>query len=395
LSALAPATALVALLASTDVAGAETVKVGVILTYSGPQASTGDQIDKGIKLYMSEHQGDLPPGVQVEIVKRDDGGPNPQAAKALAQELITRDGVQVLAGVVWTPNAVAIAPLATEAKVPFVVMNASAAGLTRLSPYIVRVSFTQWETALPMGTWAAKNNLKHAYTAVSDFAPGHDAEAAFIKGYGDAGGQVVGSVRFPLASPDFVPFLQRVKDAKPDALYIFVPSGAQATAVMKAYADLGLKDAGIALVGPMDIVPDYELPNMGTAPLGLVSSGNYSSAATRPQNQAFVAAWKKAYGESSVPDFMAVGGWDGMAAIYDLVKETKGKFTGDEAMAFLSHWKNPESPRGPIAIDPETRDVVQNIYIRRTQEVNGHLANVEIDTIPDLKDPWKALNPPK
>lgn len=376
-------------------ARAQTVKVGVILTYSGTQASLGDQIDKGFSLYMKEHQKELPAGLKIEVIRRDDTGPNPEVAKRLATELLTRDHVQLLTGVVWTPNAAAIAPLAAQAKTPFVDMNASGASLTRLSPYLVRVSFTQWHTALPIGTWSAKHGSKTAYTAVSDFVPGHDAEAAFIKGYTDAGGKIVGSVRFPLASPDFAPFMQRVKDAKPDTLYVFVPSGAQATAVMKAYNDLGLKAAGIKLVGPMDLVPDYELPNMGNAPLGLITSGNYSSAATRPQNKAFVAAWKKAYGDKSVPDFMAVAGWDGMAAIFDVVKQTKGKFTGDQAMNILSHWKNPDSPRGPISIDPATRDIVQNIYIRRAEMVDGHIANVEFDTIPNVKDPWKELNPAK
>lgn len=392
---VAMATVLSAGIAVSGSAAGQTVKVGVILTYSGPQASTGDQIDKGLSLYVQEHEKELPAGVKVELVKRDDGGPNPDVAKRLTQELITRDHVQLLTGVVWTPNAAAMAPLATQAKVPFIVMNASAAALTRLSPYLVRVSFTQWQTALPIGTWAGKNGFKKGYTAVSDFAPGHDAEAAFIKGYKDAGGEVIGSVRLPLANPDFSPFMQRIKDAKPEVLYVFVPSGAQATAVMKAYADVGLKAAGITLVGPMDIVPDYELPNMGDAPLGLVTSGNYSSAATRPENKAFVAAWKKAYGEKSLPDFMAVGGWDGMAAIFDLIKQTKGNFTGDQAMTILSHWQDSGSPRGPISIDPETRNIVENIYIRRTEKVDDHLANVEFDTIPNVKDPWAELNPPK
>jgi branched-chain amino acid transport system substrate-binding protein len=392
---VAMATVLSAGIAVSGSAAGQTVKVGVILTYSGPQASTGDQIDKGLSLYVQEHEKELPAGVKVELVKRDDGGPNPDVAKRLTQELITRDHVQLLTGVVWTPNAAAMAPLATQAKVPFIVMNASAAALTRLSPYLVRVSFTQWQTALPIGTWAGKNGFKKGYTAVSDFAPGHDAEAAFIKGYKDAGGEVIGSVRLPLANPDFSPFMQRIKDAKPEVLYVFVPSGAQATAVMKAYADVGLKAAGITLVGPMDIVPDYELPNMGDAPLGLVTSGNYSSAATRPENKAFVAAWKKAYGEKSLPDFMAVGGWDGMAAIFDLIKQTKGNFSGDQAMTIISHWQDSGSPRGPISIDPETRNIVENIYIRRTEKVDDHLANVEFDTIPNVKDPWAELNPPK
>jgi len=395
-TAIVPAVAtLVAAIAASGPAAAQTVKVGVILTYSGPQASLGEQIDKGLSLYIKEHEKELPAGVKLEVVKRDDGGPNPDVAKRLAQELLTRDHVQMLTGVVWTPNAAAMAPLATQAKVPLVVMNASGAALTRMSPYMVRVSFTQWQTALPIGTWAGKQGVKKAYTAVSDFVPGHDAEAAFIKGYRDSGGEVIGSVRVPLANPDFSPFMQRIKDARPDVLYIFVPSGAQATAVMKAYADVGLRAAGITLVGPMDLVPDYELPNMGDAPLGLVTSGNYSSAATRPQNKAFVAAWKKAYGEQSIPDFMAVGGWDGMAAIFDVIKQTKGNFTGDDAMGILAQWKNADSPRGTISIDPATRNIVQNIYIRKTERVDGQLANVEFETIPNVKDPWAELNPPK
>jgi branched-chain amino acid transport system substrate-binding protein len=379
----------------TTGAAAQTVKVGVILTYSGPQASLGDQIDKGLSLYAKEHEKDLPSGVKIEFIRRDDTGPNPEVAKRLAQELITRDHVNLLTGVVWTPNANAIAPLATEAKTPFVVMNAAGVTTTRLSPYVARVSFTQWQTALPLGTWAAKQGWKKGYTAVSDFAAGHDAEAAFVKGYKDAGGDIIGSVRFPPQSPDFVPFVQRIKDSKPDVLYVFIPSGKQATAIMKAYADLGLKEAGITIVGPQDLVPDYELPNMGEAPLGIVTAGNYTSVADRPQNKSFVEAWNRAYGANTVPDFMAVAGWDGMAAIYSVVKETKGKFDGDKAMAILKGWKNPDSPRGPILIDPDTRDIVQNIYMRRNQRVGDHLANVEFETIPQVKDPWKELNPVK
>ena len=393
------ATGLLALLGAAAMAAtataATTVKVGVILTYSGPQATLGDQIDKGLKLYMQEHQHELPPGVKIDLIRRDDTGPAPEVAKRLAQELLTRDHVQILTGMAWTPNTAAILPLSAQAKVPVVIMNATTAKLTRMSPYVIRTSCTLWQTSVPIGNWAAKQGWKTAATAVSDFAPGHDAEAAFTKGFTDAGGKVVSSVRFPVINSDFVPFLQRIKDTKPDVLYIFVPSGPEATAVMKAYNDLGMAAAGIHLVGPQDLVPDYEIPNMGNAPLGLVTSGYYSRDATRPANKAFVAAWTKAYGAKSIPDFMAVGGWDGMAAIFDLVKATKGKFTGEQAAQFLSHWKNPHSPRGPIAIDPATRDIVQDIYIRRIEKKNGRLADVEFATIKDVKDPWKELNPEK
>jgi len=382
-------------LAAAPAAAQQTVKIGVILTYSGPAASLGDEIDKGLSLYVKEHQKDLPPGVKVELLKRDDTGPDPETAKRLAQELITRDHVQFLTGVVWSPNAAAIAPLATEAKVPFVIMNAAGAGLTRASPYIARVSFTLWQSSYPLGKWAASHGMKRLYTTVSDYAPGHDGEAAVIKGFTEAGGTVVGSIRFPLKDQDFVPFLQRVKDAKPDVLYVFVPSGKQAAAVMKAYEDLGLKADGVKLIGPQDIVPDAELPGMGDAAIGVISGGTYSAVSTRPQNFAYVAAWKRAYGDASIPDFMSASGWDGMAAIFSVIKATKGQVDGDKAMALLKGWKNPDSPRGSVMIDPETRDIVQNIYIRRVEKVGGSLGNVEIDTIPQVKDPWKEFNPPK
>ena len=375
---------------------AETVKVGVILTYSGPAASLGDQIDKGMKLYIQEHGKELPKGVTLDLVRRDDTGLNPSTAKRLAQELITRDHVNFLAGVVWSPNALAIAPLTAEAKVPFVVSNAAAVNLTRLSPYVARVSFTLWQECLPFGKWAAtKGGLKKVYIAVSDFAPGHEAADAFARGFKDAGGQIVDTVAFPPKDPDFVPFLQRVKDAKPDAVFVFVPSGKQATALMKAYNDLGMKAAGIKVIGSQDMVPDEELPSMGEEPLGVISVGTYSNAATRPANKAYVAAWKRAYGDTTPPGFMSVGGWDTMAAIFGALKATGGSTDPDKIMAALKGWKNPNSPRGEIMIDPETRDIVQHIYIRRVEKQGNHLANIEFETLPMQKDPWKELNPAK
>ncbi|MBM3536747.1 MAG: branched-chain amino acid ABC transporter substrate-binding protein [Alphaproteobacteria bacterium] len=387
------ATAAVALLPWA--AGAQTVKIGIINTYSGPNATLGEQIDNAIKLHLKEYEKNLPPGVKIELIRRDDTGPNPEVAKRLAQELITRDKVNMLAGVVWTPNAFAIAPLATEAKVPFMIMNAGTSAITTTSPYIARVSFTLWQSSYPMGQWAAKNNIKRAYVAVSDFGPGHDAEAAFIKGFSDGGGQIVGQVRMPLANPDFVPFMQRVKDAKPEALFVFIPAGRQATAIMKAFGDLGLGQAGIKLIGPGDITTDEELPNMGDVALGVITVHHYTSAATRPANQAFVQAWKREYGQNSIPAFMAVGGWDGMAAILHAVREQKGRIDPDRTMALWKGWKNDQSPRGPIMIDPETRDIVQNEYVRRVERVGGALANVEFETIPAVKDPWKIINDKK
>jgi branched-chain amino acid transport system substrate-binding protein len=374
---------------------AQTVKVGLINSYTGFVAQAADEGQKGTDLYVKEHEKELPSGVKIEILKRDDTS-NPEVGKRLAQELITRDRVQLLTGIVLSPVATAVAPLTAEAKVPLVISYAGAGvAIPRLSPYIVRVTFTLWQQSYPMGKWAAEQGWKTAYTAVTDFIAGHDAEAAFTKAFTDAGGKIIGADRFPPANPDFTPFVHRIKDAKPDVVFIFVPAGTQATAMMRAISDVGLREAGIKIAAPQDLVPDEELPNMGDAPLGLITAGTYSVAGKRPANEAFLAAWKRAYGEKSIPDFFSVDGWDGMAMIFDLLKATKGKFTADEAMTFFSHWKNPDSPRGPIAIDPATRDIIQNVYIRRVEKVDGKLANVEIATIPMVKDPWKELNPPK
>jgi branched-chain amino acid transport system substrate-binding protein len=386
---------LAACLFAPAAAMAQTVKIGLINSYTGFVAQPADEAQKAIDLYVKEHEKDLPPGVKIELLRRDDTS-SPDVGKRLAQELITRDRVQLLTGIILSPVAAAIAPLTAEAKVPLLISGAGAgAAITRISPYVVRISFTLWQQAYPIGKWAAEQGWKTAYTAVSDFIPGHDSEAAFTKAFTDAGGKIVGSVRFPTNNPDFSPFVQRIKDAKPEVVFIFVPAGTQATAMMKAIKDLGVREAGIKVVSTQDLVPDEELPNMGDTPLGLITSGTYSAAGKRPANEAFVAAWKRAYGEKSAPDFFSVDAWDGMAAIYALVKETKGNFTADQALTFLSHWKDPNSPRGPIEIDPQTRDIVQNVYIRRVEKVDGALANVEIATIPMVKDPWKELNPPK
>jgi branched-chain amino acid transport system substrate-binding protein len=374
---------------------AQTIKIGFLSTYSGPGAAQGDQLDKGTKLYLKLNGNKLPPGVKIELIVRDDTGPNPDNAKRLAQELIVRDKVQFLTGVVWTPNAAAIAPLTAEAKVPFISANAAGVSVPYLSPYFARVSFTLWQSCYPLGQWAAKK-FKRVYVAVSDFAPGHEAEEAFIRGFKEGGGEIVGSVRIPLKDPDFVPYMQRVKDAKPDALFAFNPAGRQATAMMKAYGDLGLDKAGIKYIGPGDITTDEELQGMGDVALGVITAHHYSAAADRPANKAFVAAYKKEYGEKLYPGFMAVGAWDAMDAIFHAISEQKGKIDPDRTMELLKRYTNPNSPRGPISIDPDTRDIVQNEYLREVRRVGGQLANVELETIATaLKDPWKEFNKKK
>jgi branched-chain amino acid transport system substrate-binding protein len=374
-------------------AHAQTIKIGLINSNTGFLAQAGDEMEKGINLYVKTHEKDLPSGVKVELVRRDDTAA-PEVGKRVAQELITRERVQALLGIVGSPIAAAVAPLTAEAKIPLVITNAAGVAIPRISPYVARVSFTLWQQAYPLGKWAAQKGWKKAYTAVSDFIPGHDSEAAFTKAFTDAGGQMVGAVRFPPSNPDFVPFVQRVRDAAPDVLFIFIPAGGQATAIMKAIKDLKLREAGISVVSTQDLVPEEELPNMGDTPVDLITSGIYSVAGQRPANTAFLAAWNAEYGTKAIPDFLSAGGWDGAAALFDVIKQTNGKFDGDKAMAILKGWKH-ESPRGPIMIDPDTRDIIQNVYMRRTQMKDGKLANVEFDTIPNVKDPWKELNPPK
>ena len=370
---------------------AQTVKVGVINTYSGPMAAAGEQIERGIKLYTNLHEKDLPPGVTIELVKRDDTGPNPEVAKRLAQELITRDKVQLLTGVIWTPNALSMAPLVTEAKVPFIIMNAGTAVITTKSPYIARVSFTLWQSSYPLGIWAAKNGLKSVYTLVSDFGPGIDAETAFTKAFTEAGGTIAGAVRMPVTTPDFVPFLQRAKDAKPDAVFCFVPAAKEAVGFMKAFGDLGLKAAGVKLIGPGDLTTDEELPGMGDPAVGTITMHHYSAAGDRPANKAFVAAYQAEFGANEEPAFEAVDAYDGMAAIYHVVIAQKGQIDPDKTMELLKGWKY-DSPRGPSMIDPETRDIVQNEYLRRVDKVDGKNRNTELETIPMVKDPWKEMN---
>src|SRR6266581_1529383 len=383
---LAAAAGSVLLLSPLSAAAQTVVKIGLINSYTGFVAQAADQAQKAIDLYIKEHERELPSGVKLEIVRRDDTS-NPEVGKRIAQELIAREHVQLLTGVILSPVAAAIAPLTAEAKVPLLISIAAAGvQIPRISPYVARVTFTLWQQGYPIGKWAAEQGWKTAYTAVSDFIPGHDSEMSFTKGFTDGGGKIIGAVRMPPQNPDFVPFVQRIKDAKPDVAFFFVPADPQATALIKAIRDLGVREAGINISAPQDLLPDEALPNMGDTPLGIITSGTYSTAGDRPANKAFVAAWHKEYGEGSIPDFLSVDAWDGMTALFDLIKATNGKFTAEEAMEFFKKWKNPDSPRGPVEIDPNTRDVVQNIYIRRAEKVGGKLANVEIATIPMVKD---------
>ena len=375
---------------------AQTVKLGIVNTYSGPSANLGEQLDRGIRLYVKQHEKDLPQGVKLEIIRRDDTGPNPEVAKRMAQELITRDHVQLLAGPIYSPNALAIAPLATEAQ------GAVHRHERRHRDHHHQIALHRARVVhhvaveLSARRVGGERTASRRYTSRSRTSPpGIDSEAAFTKGFTEAGGQIVGSVRMPVNNADYVPFMQRAKDAGPDAVYVFVPAGKDATAVMKAFGDLGLKQAGIKLIGPGDLTTDEELQNMGDVALGVVTTHHYSAAATRPANQAFVKAYKAEFGANEDPSFLVVDAYDGMAAIFHVIIAQKGKIDPEKTMELLKGWKDDASPRGPIMIDPETRDIVQNEYMRRVEKVNGALANVEFETMPMVKDPWKEINKQK
>jgi len=360
------------------------IKIGLILPMTGPVASTGKQIDAAVKLYMSQH-GSSVAGKKIEVILKDDGGV-PDNTKRLAQELIVNDKVAFIAGFGITPAALAAAPLATQAKVPMIVMAAGTSIITERSPYIVRTSFTLGQSAVVMADWAAKNGIKKVATMVVDFAPGADSQSSFKEAFTKAGGQVIAELKVPVANPDFAPFLQRARDAAPDAIYVFVLSGQGAT-FAKQFAERGLDKSGIKLIGPGDFSDDDLLAGMGDAVLGAVTAHQYSAAHPSAANKAYVAAFKKMH-NGLRPNFMSVGGYDGMHLIYEALKKTKGETDGD-ALVLAMRGMQWESPRGPISIDPATRDIVQNIYVRRIEKVGGELYNVEFATFEAVKDPVK------
>src|SRR5689334_22520597 len=372
-------------LISSGAAAQDTVKVGLILPMTGQQASTGKQIDAAVKLYMAQN-GNTVAGKKIEVILKDDTSV-PDVTKRLAQELVVNDKVAVLAGFGITPSAKATAPIATQAKVPEVVMAAGTSSITEDSPFIVRTSFTLAQSSVPMAEWAAKNGIKKVITLVSDYGPGIDAEKSFTEKFKADGGTIVENLRIPMRSPDFAPVLQKVADAKPDALFVFVPSGTGAQFV-KQFVERGLDKSGVKLIATGDVTDDDQLNGMGDAVVGVINAHNYSAAHDSAANKAFVDGFKKANGGLR-PNFMAVGGWDGMHLIYEALKKTKGDASGDKLIAAMKGmaW---ESPRGPISIDPETRDIVQNIYIRKVEKKDGELYNVEFATIPNVKDPVKA-----
>ena len=379
--------AVLPLLASPAVDAQGTVKIAMIAEFTGPFADYGTQIYNGVKTYLKMH-GDTFGGRKVEFVVKDTTGAAPDLAKRLAQDAVTQDKVDILAGFGLTPNALATAPVATEAKKPMVIMNAATSVITKNSPYIVRLSHTLPQDTMPMAQWALKNGIKKAFVLVSDYGPGKDAEAEFVKDFKAGGGEIVGSVRTPLQNPEFAPFIQRAKDANPQAIFVFLPPGSQTIAFIKGYEERGLKQAGIKIIATGDLTDDGVLEAMGDPTLGIVTSFHYSYVHDSPENKAFVKAYAEVNGTRMRPNFMACAGYDGMAAIAEALKKTNGSVDPEKLMAAFKGMKL-MSPRGPIMIDPETRDIVQTVYIRRVEKVNGQLVNVEFDKFPDVKDPGK------
>ena len=365
----------------------EAIKIGVIAAFSGPFADYGKQIEGGIKTYMKLN-GDSVAGRKIQVIYKDTTGPQPEIAKRLAQELVVRDKVDFLAGFGLTPEALAVADIANQAKKPMIIMNAATSVITTKSPYIARFSMTLPQISAPMGTWAAKNGVRKVFTVVSDYGPGLDSEAAFKKTFTEGGGTVIDSLRVPLKSPEFAPFVQRVKDAKPDAVFVFVPAGEQGIAFMKSFQERGLAKEGIKVIATGDIVDDHVIDAMGDAALGMITTFHYSAAHDSPENKTFLKAYQEVMPGAGRANFMTVAAYDGMAGIYEVVRKLGGNIDADKAMEVLKGMKL-NSPRGPISIDPATRDVIQTIYVRRVEKIGNSYFNVEFDKFSNFKDPAK------
>jgi branched-chain amino acid transport system substrate-binding protein len=373
-----------ALAAASTAYAQQPIKIGLVLSSSGQFADAGAQLDNGIKTYMKMH-GDTVAGRKIELIRRDTGGIAPDVAKRLSQELVVRDNVDILAGYVLTPNAMASGDVSAEAKKFMVVMNAATSVIITKSPYMIRTSVVLPQVMETFGTWAAtKGGLKQVYTMVTDYGPGHDSERAFQTGFKNAGGTIVGSVRFPVANPDFSAFVQRAKDLAPESIYIFIPGGAQPAALGKAFAERGIDKKKTRVLGSGEATAEAALKAMGDNALDIITAWHYDYKFDNALNRAFVKEFNAMHGRN--PDFFSIGGYDGMHAIYETLKKTGGKTDG-ETMIAAARGLRWQSPRGPMSIDPETRDVVQTVYIRRVQKVGGELVNVPFDQINEVKDP--------
>ena len=374
----------IAISSETPAQAEDTVKVGLIMTYTGQFTDAATQMDNGIKLYMKQH-GDTVAGKKIEIIRKDTAG-LPDNAKRIAQDLVVNDHVDVLAGFVITPEALTVADISAQGKKLMVVMNAATSIITTKSPYIVRTSTTLPEDCEPLGTWAAKNGIKKVFTMVSDYGPGHDAETAFTSAFKAGGGEVVESVQMPMASPDFSAFLQRAKDSGADGIFVFIPGGSQPGALGKALVERGIDANKLKLLGHGELADESAVKAMGNTAAGIITSMFYDYNDNNKFNHDFVAAYNAEFKRN--PDLFSVGGYDGMHLIYEALKKTDGKADGDSLVAAAKgmSW---DSPRGKIAIDPETRDVINTVSIRRAEKANGEIRNVEIAKFENVKDPVK------
>src|SRR5262249_8184904 len=364
---------------------ASPLKIGLVAAFSGPFADHGRQMEAGIRAYLKQN-GDTVAGKKIEILMRDTTGPAPEIAKRLAQELVAQDKVDFLVGFGFTPEALAAAPIATEAKTPMIIMNAATSIIPTKSPYIVRFSMTLPQISAPMGEWAAKNGIHKVATLVADYAPGIDAESAFTKAFKAQGGEIIDSVRVPLKNPDFSAFVQRLKDKQPEAVFVFVPNGEQSIGLMKTIHKRNLAGGGIKILATRDAKDDHVHPTTGDTGLGVITTFHYSVAHDSPENKAFLAAYRDANPSDRGPaNFVSVAAYDGMAGIFQVMKKLEGKMNGDAAMAVLKGLSI-TSPRGPISIDPETRDIVQTVYVRRVEKKNNEYQNAEFQQFANVKD---------
>ncbi|HEX7381364.1 MAG TPA: ABC transporter substrate-binding protein [Nevskiaceae bacterium] len=368
-------------------AQAKDLKIGLIAPFTGQQAQYGTQFKRAIDLYMKEH-GDTVAGRKVQVIIRDDGGINPATAKRDAQQLLVQDKVDILAGFGFTPNAFSVAPLATQFKVPMIVMNAATSSITEKSPYILRTSMTMQQSAAAMAQYAYEHGTKSAYVLVADYAPGVDWQGEFTKQFTSLGGKVVGDVRAPVNTVDYAPYLERIANAKPSAAAMFVPGGQPGLALIKSIENSNLKKANVEPIGAGDLTDETVLQSYGDGAVGYITAFHYSEAHVSPENKAFVEGFKKAYPGQSA-DFVAVGGWDGINLIYKVLEKTRGDASGDAFIAAAKGMKW-ESPRGPVEIDPQTRDIIQNEYIRKVEKVDGQLQNTEFFVYKAVKDPGKT-----
>jgi branched-chain amino acid transport system substrate-binding protein len=370
--------------------GAGTVKVGVYAPFSGGYATYGRQFRQAIELYQAQN-GPRAGSTAVEVVYRDESAADPQRSRTVAQELVVRERVDFLAGVQFTPNALGIAPVATEAKKPFIIFNAATSVITRRSPYIARTSFTISQVTLPVAQWAARNGVREALIAVSDYAPGHDARDAFRQAFTAAGGTIKDVTLIPLNVVDFAPYIQAILDQHPGAVYVFMPAGVASVGFMKAFADLGAHRAGIKLLGTGE-TDEVDLPAIGESALGVITGYHYSLSLDTPRNRDFVAAYRRQHGADAIPNFLSVAAYDGLHAIYEVVRRLGGQIDGDRAMEILKGMQI-DSPRGPVIIDAAERDIVQDVYIRRVERQGSLLVNLAFDKFEQVHDPWKAQNP--